>query len=70
MYFPVGWPTVLKSNGATSGSPVKLLKLRTKSYVIELRERSVAFWQSRVRKYQFSNTILNEAHYMFSCNSI
>lgn len=48
MYFPVGWPKLLDSNGATKGAPVKVLRHRCKNYVIEIRENSVAFWHSRV----------------------
>lgn len=48
MYFPLGWPKHLDSNGATKGAPVKILRHRTKNFVVEVRENSVAFWHSRV----------------------
>ena len=48
MYFPVGWPKILGSNGATKGAPVRVLRHRSKNYVVEIRENSVAFWHSRV----------------------
>ena len=51
MYFPVGWPKVLHSNGVTKGKPLKVFRHRTKNCVIELRGRSVAFWHSRVSEF-------------------
>ena len=44
--YPVGWPRVLNSRGATSGPPVKLLRHRAKDLLFELRERSLAVWHS------------------------
>ena len=48
--YPVGWPRVLNSRGATSGPPVKLLGHRAKDLLFELRERSLAVWHSRVSR--------------------
>ena len=48
MQYPVGWPRVLDSKGATSGSPVKLLRHRTRELLFELRGSSLAVWHSRV----------------------
>ena len=50
MQYPVGWPRVLDSRGATSGPPVKLLRHRAKDLLFELRERSLAVWHSRVSR--------------------
>ena len=49
MYFPCGWPRVLHSDGESGGNPVKVFKHRTKELIVEIRERSVAFWHARVR---------------------
>ena len=48
MYFPIGWPKVLHSAGATCGRPVKVLRHRSRDLVVELRTSSVAIWHARV----------------------
>ena len=59
MQYPVGWPRVLDSRGATSGPPVKLLRHRAKDLLFELRERSLAVWHSRVRTARLSRVPTN-----------
>ena len=50
MYFPIGWPKILHSRSSTGGGrPMRLLRHRTKNLIVELRERSLSFWNSRVR---------------------
>lgn len=48
MYYPIGWPRILDGRGATGGSPIQLLRHRSKNLVFELREHSVAVWHSRL----------------------
>ena len=48
MYYPIGWPRILDGRGATGGSPIQLLRHRSKNLVFELREHSVAVWHTRV----------------------
>lgn len=48
MYFPLGWPRVLHSGAEGGGNPVAVFKHRTKDLLVELREKSVAFWHARV----------------------
>ena len=57
MYCPVGWPRVLVGRGGENGGdPVQLLRHRTKNLVVEVRERSVRVWHSRVRELFRSRT--------------
>lgn len=57
MYCPVGWPRVLVGRGGDNGGdPVQLLRHRTKNLVVEVRERSVRVWHSRVRELVGSRT--------------
>ena len=67
MYFPVGWPKVLRGSGATRGYPVKVFRHSSKDLVVELRSHSVAFWQARVsqRKYFLKAFFLINAHTTF-----
>ena len=48
MYYPVGWPKVLKASRASKGKAVEVFRHRSKSLIVELRGRSVGFWHSRV----------------------
>lgn len=57
MYYPVGWPRVLDGRGATGGTPLQLIRHRTKNLIFELRGHSVAVWHSRVSLKEVKNYI-------------
>lgn len=69
MYYPVGCPRILDGRGATGGSPLLLLRHRTKNLMFELREHSLAVWHTRVRDMCFVIIVMVVLYNYFVCFS-